>query len=207
MEIRSLAGVDDEALCAAWQRAFIDYGMTVTSAQLLSMFSRRGYCAADSYGAFEGDQLVSFTLNCIDEYDGVASIYSTSTGTAKVFRRRGLAAEIFAHMLPRLKEQKIKLYVLEVLKQNTAAFALYTKMGFIVHREFYYFRQSVEAVKSKLAETANEAGTASTVPAEVIFTEGTLPELSAVQNMWDFLPSWQNSYASMQRKCCLSLIL
>ena len=195
MQVRCLKAISDEELCSAWQRCFIDYAMSATSDQLLAMFRRRGYRPVHSFGAFdENEQLISFTLNGIGEYDDVLTVYDTSTGTDKNFRQQGLAKSVFEHSLSIFRSHGAKQYLLEVLNHNDAAISLYKKLGFSISREFFFIRQTVEVVTQRLVEK----------PVfhlqNISFHEIKLPEVSELQAMWDFAPSWQNSYESMQSK-------
>lgn len=195
MQVRCLEAISDEELCSAWQRCFIDYAMSATSDQLLAMFRRRGYRPVHSFGAFdENEQLISFTLNGIGEYDGVLTVYDTSTGTDKNFRQQGLAKSVFEHSLPIFRSHGAKQYLLEVLNHNDAAISLYKKLGFSISRELFFMRQTVEVVTQRLDEK----------PAfrlqDISFREIKLLEVSELQAMWDFAPSWQNSYESMRSK-------
>lgn len=198
MEIKSLQIISDYELCCAWQRAFVDYGMSATNENLLAMFHRRGYCAEVSFGAFtDKEEFVSMTLNGLGYFDGIYSAYDTSTGTAIEFRKQGLAKRIFQHMQSALRDRGVKQYVLEVLKNNEAAKALYTKIGFTISREFFYFRQTVATVQSALQSKDEAIQTADKI---IQIEEISLPALQSISHMWDFQPSWQNSHESMQRK-------
>jgi hypothetical protein len=64
IQIRSLAGIDADALYAAWSLAFSDYDFSWTKAAFDAMLQRRGYDGRLSCGAFDDSgKLVSFTLN------------------------------------------------------------------------------------------------------------------------------------------------
>jgi ribosomal protein S18 acetylase RimI-like enzyme len=201
LEVRSLEKVAKSELCGARQRAFADYAMSATNVNLLAMFLRRGYCSEVSYGAFSNeDELVSMTLNGLGDYDGLYTAYDTSTGTAPEYRKQGLATRIFQHMQQPLRDKGAKQYVLEVLKDNQSAKALYSKIGFTVTREFYFFRQSAAAVTAALQQfdTAHVGAWSATTGVEV--REASLSEVLFAQHMWDFQPSWQNSSESLRRK-------
>lgn len=195
MEIKCLKGVDGDVLCCAWQKAFVDYGMSATKQQLLALFKRRGYTPAISFGAFHESELVSITLNGLGHYNGVMSVYDTSTGTSPEHRRKGLAKNIFEQSLNAFAEHGAQQYILEVLKHNEAAVALYQGIGFTIEREFYYFRGPItkanQAIRSKMHSLPEGYS---------IKTDISMPLTETIANMWDFMPSWQNSVESILSK-------
>lgn len=194
-EIRCLEGVDDDRICAAWQVAFADYGMSATQPQLLAMFKRRGYNPSISFGAFCDEKLVSLTLNGLGSYNGVMTVYDTSTGTDPDFRRKGLAKQIFQASLKAFSQHGAEQYVLEVLKNNEKALTLYQNIGFAITREFYYFRGPIPKVNQAL-----RVKTCVLPPGYTVTTDIEMPAVEAIKDMWDFTPSWQNSVESIHRK-------
>jgi ribosomal protein S18 acetylase RimI-like enzyme len=152
------------------------------------MLQRRGYVPELSFGAFEGDRLTSFTINSIDVYNDRKTAYDTGTGTIRSHRGKGLARRIFEHSLPYLQQAGIRQYLLEVLQHNTTAVALYKQTGFEVNREFNYFVQNAGAIRP-----ANDSNTYQFRPVGPDRQE-------EMRSMWDFHPSWQNSFASIERE-------
>ncbi len=94
------------------------------------MLSRRGFVPSLSFGIFEGDKLISFTLNGIGQFNGEKTAYDTGTGTIKEYRGRGLASKIFTDSLPFLKQAGVSQYLLEVLQHNTNAVGVISKTRF-----------------------------------------------------------------------------
>ncbi|MCD7969810.1 MAG: GNAT family N-acetyltransferase [Alistipes sp.] len=189
MEIRSLAGTGYNDIYNAFSEAFADYEMQLDRFQLQSMLQRRGFDPALSFAAFEGDRIVSFTLNGTGYYNGIPTAYDTGTGTLPSHRGQGLATRIFEHSIPHLKGAGIGRYLLEVLQHNTKAVSVYRNIGFTVSREFHYFRQD----NVKVIIGARDPG----IPLElkpIDIAEGEPPE-----RFWDFPPSWQNSTESVKR--------
>lgn len=189
MEIKSLAGVGFDVIFKAFAQAFADYEMQVDRAQLQVMLKRRGFLPELSFAAFEGDEIVAFTLNGVGLFNGVLTAYDTGTGTVKEYRGRGLATQIFEYSIPHLIERNIRQYLLEVLQHNTGAVSVYTNLGFKVTREFNYFTQRNEEVQCELHHTE---GLYSISPISV-------ESLAAIPYLGDFHPSWQNSMESIAR--------
>ena len=118
MEIKSLKETDFGTICRAFGKAFADYELQLNDAQLQAMLTRRGYLPELSFGAFDGDELVAFTLNGIGTFHDIATAYDTGTGTLPDYRGQGLATKIFEYSIPFLRAAGIRHYLLEVLQHN-----------------------------------------------------------------------------------------
>lgn len=193
--IKSLAGISNDQLFTAWEQAFRDYERTWNREELIKMLSRRGYVPELSFGAFDGPELVSFTLNATGIHNGKETAYDTGTGTIASHRGKGLATRIFRHSLPFLKQEGITQYLLEVLQHNTKAISVYRNIGFGVSRELYYFFQDMQALPP-------------TPPhGHYRIQEISLDLKADMAAMCDALPAWQNSFDSIARSPGSFLIL
>lgn len=187
--IKSLERVSNKVLFEAFQRAFKDYEMQLSQDELLTMLHRRGFDPHLSFGAFEGEKLLSFTFNGTGRFNDQLTAYDTGTGTIKEYRGKGLASRIFEYSIPHLKSAGISQYLLEVLQHNTKAVLLYRKLGFEVIREFNYFTQTT----SQLRRPSIEKDSAYKIlPAK-------LSEKARMRTFWDQAPSWQNSFDAVER--------
>ena len=189
INIKSLQDVGFEVISKAFAKAFSDYEMQLTSEQLAQMFTRRGYKPELSFGAFDNNEMVSFTINGIGKWDELLTAYDTGTGTVKDYRGQGLAKRIFQESVPVLKEKGISLYLLEVLQHNEKAVNLYKNQGFEVVREFDYFtseKKDVIITNSKPEHSCE-------------IKEINIPEFNLASSFWDFKPAWQNSFDSVNR--------
>ena len=190
MQIKSLTSLSFQEIYDSFAAAFADYDMPMRSPeQLKQMLDRRGMVSELSFGAFDGDRLVSFTFNGIGEWNGMKTAYDTGTGTVKEYRGQGLAKQIFRDSVPVLKEQGVKQYLLEVLQHNDKAIPLYTNQGFEVSREFDYFVGNKNEME--FSESMEIEG----------FVIKEIPDLQEELfcSWFDFQPSWQNSFDSIHR--------
>ena len=187
--IKSLDNIPFETVADTFQEAFGSYDVQINKEELRMMLSRRGYVAALSFGAFEKDKLVAFTLNGVGNFNGHKTAYDTGTGTLKEFQGKGLATSVFNYSIPYLKEKNITHYLLEVLQHNFAAVSVYQKIGFQVTREFNYFRQETDKIKTLLK----------TLPKEYSIKQTDSIKQRTFQQWHDFIPSWQNSFESIYR--------
>lgn len=190
MEIKSLGKTDFDIVFEAFNRAFADYEIQLNKEQLQMMLKRRGFDPELSFAAFEKGGIVAFTFNGIGNFGGMPTAYDTGTGTLKEYRGKGLATEVFKYSIPYLKETGIKQYLLEVLQHNTKAVSVYRNLGFEVIREFNYFMAENEEVRN----TINRPFVAC-----IIKQINNIGEYDSIPEFWDFTPSWQNSFESIQR--------
>lgn len=190
--IKPLTNTSTESIHQAFQKAFADYQepFDMTVQQLQYMIERRGFKPELSFGAFDDDELVGFTLNGIGLWDNQLTAYDTGTGIIKAYRKQGIATRIFDESLPVLRQHKVNQYLLEVIKTNTRAYELYKKAGFEVLREFDYFVSPIDKVKFEVKNLGEE----------FLFLELESPQWELFSTFHDFAPSWQNSSDSIERK-------
>lgn len=190
---------DFDAIFRGFENAFADYEIHFDKEEVRSMLTRRGYAPCLSFAAFEGEEIVAFTLNGIGMFNGIPTAYDTGTGTSAGCRGRGLAGKIFTHSLPYLKAAGIGQYLLEVLQNNRKAIGVYRGMGFQTVREFDCFRQKISEICSRPAAVRTDAD----IRIEPIDVDA----VRRVQSYADFCPSWQNSMESIERgRACLTCI-
>jgi len=188
--IQNLGDLSFDTLFEAFDAAFADYEISVNREEHIRMLQRRGFDASLSFGAFDEGRLVSFTFNGTGTFQGVPTAYDTGTGTLKEYRGRGLASQVFEASLPFLAGAGIRQYLLEVLQHNEPAVKVYRKQGFRVTREFNYFVAPSASVKPRVENPGPEIR-CKPIP---------LPLPEEVMPMWDFHPSWQNSFESIRRQ-------
>lgn len=187
MEIKSLNNICLDELFKAFEQAFADYEVQLNKVELLTMLKRRGFEPDASFGAFDGNKIVS--CNGIGNLYGTPTAYDTGTGTLKNYQGKGLATQVFKYSIPHLKALGVKEYLLEVLQHNTGALSVYQKLGFEVIREFYYFKLK-NAQISKTIRTPDFPYTLKPIK---------IDEYDSISNFWDFKPSWQNSIEAIER--------
>lgn len=189
IKVKSLKDIHFDLIYEAFNQAFANYEVQINKVQLQTMLKRRGFDPELSFAAFDGHKIVAFTLNGIGDFNGIRTAYDTGTGTLKEYRGQGLATQVFEYSIPFLREAGINQYLLEVLQHNTKAVSVYRNLGLEVTREFYYSMQTNEHMSNliKESDTLYSVKQISTDQL-VLFTE-----------FWDFTPSWQNSFESIQR--------
>lgn len=189
MNIKSLENTGFDIIAYAFNEAFCKYEIQISKKELSLMLKRRGFVPELSFGAFDGERLVSFTLNGIGLYNGFLTAYDTGTGTLEEHRGKGLASEVFNYSLPFLKKAGVTQYLLEVLQHNTTAISVYKNQGFITTREFGYYRIRQSEIRLRDCNYSPWFG----------FQEISLDRVISCATFQDFLPSWQNSLESIAR--------
>lgn len=177
--IRTLTHDDFESLFAAFTAAFSDYvvKLSPTREQLREMFTRRGWLPSLSIGAFDGDTLVAFTVNCVDG----PLAYDSGTGVVPTHRRRGLARAVMQKSFEVLGG--CEGYVLEVLDNNPSAVALYRDLGFKEVRGLQCWTYEAQSLTGSQSHSG--------------FSPVSLDDYEPMR--LDVAPSWQNSTASIAR--------
>lgn len=188
MEIQCLDKYSLNEILDAFESAFSDYAVKFNRDELAAMWQRRGLSLGMSFGAVDNGRIVSFILNGVGEYGGVKCCYDCGTGTAPEYRGQGLAAAVFDYSIPHLAQAGYKAYLLEVLKDNAPAIALYRKAGFDVRADYDCYKSLVsnlELTKECAVDTAVQD-----IPVE---------DMNGLFEFADFEPSWQNSPQSLFR--------
>lgn len=141
-----------------------------------------------SVGAYDGNRMIGVTFVGLDDWQGRKAAFDAGTGIIPGFRGQGIAKAMFEFIQPRLEERGIRRFLLEVLQPNIAAINAYTKTGFKITREFAcYDLLPGSFVADNLASGDFEV--------RVI-------DRSKVQDfkmLADWQPSWENSFAGMDR--------
>lgn len=184
-----LSGVSYADLATAFNAAFADYTLASEAKSeqwVRNRLAKNAYDPACSAGVFHDGRLVGFMLHGVADWRGERIAFDAATGILPEYRGRDLASQLFEFARPRLRERDVTRCILEVLKNNDAAIRAYHKMGFTITREFACF-------ELLLAE-ARPAGESD----PGIFTMGK-EALDAFEDQRSWIPSWENSFASIRR--------
>jgi ribosomal protein S18 acetylase RimI-like enzyme len=182
---RLLSASDLIPLYDCFLEAFSDYevDMQMSREQLEQRLARDGVQLEISAGAFDDEKMIGFYMNAAGLWQGKQTAYDAGTGVIPKYRGAGVAKELFAFVVERLKEVSISQYLLEVLTSNTRAVSLYRKLGFVETRVLAVLRSS--ELLAKLPGVAIR-------PVD-------RPDWRLFESFWDGYPSWQNSSAAVER--------
>ena len=185
---KTLEDISMKIIHETFVNAFSDYQVKIDLPlwKLENMLTRRGYNSKVSMGAFADDKLVGFILNGLRSWNGKKTVYDTGTGVIQEYRKQGITTTMFKNAKDILIKDGVECYLLEVIKENTAAFELYKKEGFEIIRELECFN---------LSRSNNKIAGTHKVEHIDILTEDMWTE---VMSLWDIEPSWQNSIDSVK---------
>lgn len=185
---RLLNAADLRSLYECFLAAFSDYqvDMRMSHEEFAQRIIRDGVRLEISAGAFDDDRLIAFYMNGRGLWQGCQTVYDAGTGVIPTFRGKGIAKELFAFMIPRLKENAVSQYLLEVLLSNEPARTLYRKLGFVDTRKLAVFRATAPL------KTVGYLPGVSIRPVEH-------PDWRLFESFWEGYPSWQNSIDAVER--------
>lgn len=184
----TLENTSIDILHKAFILAFSDYqvDLDLSLSKFENMLLRRGYDSKISIGTFKEDKLIGFIYNGLRVWNNKKTVYDTGTGVIKEYRKQGITRTMFNNLKKELIKNNIECYLLEVLKNNTAAFELYKKQGFKVIREFECFKlDNFSSLPTNIYNIENKS----------ILSE---KEWNEIMDFWDITPSWQNSIDSVR---------
>lgn len=187
----SFAGdLDFTRIIRTFDEAFADYYLksnTSCERWLYNRCVKNGVAFDCSVGAFDGDRLVGITLVGLDVWQGVPAAFDAGTGIIPEFRGGGLARQMFALAVPRLKERGVRQFLLEVLQVNKPAIKAYRKSGFEITRELDCYELPLSEWKPPLDAQIREI--------RPIDRE----QIATFRSHCDWHPSWENSFTSINR--------
>ncbi len=141
-----------------------------------------------SVGAFDDDRMVGFTFVGLDDWRGKPAAFDAGTGIVPGYRGQGIANGMFEFVIPGLRARGVTRFLLEVLQPNKAAIRAYEKAGFVITREFACY---------DLLPGSFVADTLARGDFEVRAVDKATVRAFSTQTDWQ--PSWENSFAGMDR--------
>lgn len=189
-ECRFLSENEFESLYGTFTEAFSDYVVPfdLTITQFRRHLDLTGVDVSRSVGCFEGDKMIGFSLNGFGDWNSLNTVYDAGTGVIPAKRRQGISDAMFETMLPALRKDGIRQFLLEVITNNTAALRLYEKLGFETVRELALLQwDKPHATSSQRSKNA------------FAILELSSPDWRRFESFWDAKPSWQNMPDALAR--------
>lgn len=182
---RLLSAADFRSLFDCFLAAFSDYqvDMRMSHEEFAQRIARDGVQLEISAGAFDENKMIAFYMSGLGVWRGKRTAYDDGTGVIPAYRGKGIAKELFAFMVPRLKEASVSQYLLEVLTSNQPAVSLYRKLGFVEARTLAVLRSDKPVRPSD----------------DLSIRRIEHPDLRLFESFWDGYPSWQNSIDAVER--------
>lgn len=152
-EIKNCCSFGPQQLCAAMNAAFSDYvvPMSLTLEQFEHFQRQRGFVAAQSFVALEGNEIAAFWLSGLpDPYNGNRA-YTLSVGTHPGHRRKGLSRRLLEAVVDAQRQNGTSGLLLEVITSNSAAISSYESFGFCRYRTLRVLNLETEPPAAKQA--------------------------------------------------------
>jgi GNAT superfamily N-acetyltransferase len=191
MVIQKLDRLSINHLNKTFNQAFSDYvlPMHLTIKQLAENIRRDGIDFRYSVGAFNGDQLVGFILQSLEEWNGVKTAYNGGTGVIPEFRGNKITRQLYDYIIPQLKAAGAEQCLLEVIATNQVAISTYKAVGFEQKRVFSCYKANLKDIPFLPGKQV----------AGIEIKEISMPDWNLVKTFWDYAPSWQYGIPSIRR--------
>lgn len=184
MIINTLDTISTTAILKVFNHSFSDYLIPfhLELEQLETKLKTENINLSYSVGAFVNDDLVGFILHGYDPNQ--QAVYNGGTGVIPEFRGDGLTKQMYAFILPKLREQGIKQFVLEVISNNIPAIKSYETIGYQKVRELNCYSAAVDGKQ---------------LNKDIEIKDIVNPDWIQLQSFWDVSPAWQYSIDAMMR--------
>lgn len=151
MEIKHLGNTDIETIVECMTESFQNYFVKIPS-DVDFWVKRYNAARVDynlSFGAFDGEKLVAFIIQGIDNHNGEKTAFNTGTGVLEAYRGQKLVDQIYSYALPILRENGITKCMLEVIDKNDIAVRVYERIGFKKDRFLRCFKGEIKDIESE----------------------------------------------------------
>ncbi|GAB3827955.1 hypothetical protein GCM10028895_40850 [Pontibacter rugosus] len=178
--------------------AFADYAVPIqlSAEQFQAKIKREGIEPSFCVAAYVGDEMAGFILTGLGEWLGKPTAYNAGTGVKPAFRGHRLTQQLYAFLLPKLRESGIEQCLLEVLQDNRPALVSYQSIGLQITRSLFCYR----APKKEILLQPAPPGNITIVPVK-------RPDWKIYQCFRDVAPTWQNNATAVKRSAEDCMIL
>lgn len=171
-------------------QSFADYLIPIqlNAEQFKTKIKREGIAPSFCAAAYVGTQMAGFILTGLGEWHGAPTAYNAGTGVLPQYRGNKLTEQLYAFMLPKLRESGIEQCLLEVIRENAPALRAYKAVGFEVTR----FLELLRAQKKELLLEVE-------APDAITIAPVSNPDWKNYGCFWDAEPSWQNTAEAIRQ--------
>ena len=130
----------------AWNKGFKGYyvNMELSLDRYLARMSNEGLSPEYSVIAFDEKRPVGCVLNGIRSINGQNIAWNGGTGVSPDYRNKGVGKLMLEQTMRIYKEANVQKAMLEAIKDNQPAIALYEKMGYRINGQLMNFEQTGE---------------------------------------------------------------
>lgn len=183
--VQTLACIDVQTLRNCFNAAFKNYftPLYFTKEEFADKITTEAIDLKLSFGIFDEDELVGFTLNGIDNMGNQKIAYNAGTGILPEYRGYKLSYLLYEHSITQLRMAGITKTVLEVVEQNIPAIKTYMRLGFAVTRKLNSYQG-----KPILHEM---------IPVDIETLSS--PDWELIKKRCEWIPSWQYNTNCIKR--------
>lgn len=171
-------------------QSFADYLVPIqlNAEQFKTKIKREGVAPSFCVAAYAGTEMAGFILTGLGEWHGKPTAYNAGTGVLPQYRGYNLTQQLYAFMLPKLRESGVEQCLLEVIQENAPALRAYKAVGFKVTR-------SMDLLRAQKAELLLKEGEPDSITIDAIIK----PDWKIYNSFWDAEPSWQNTAEAIKK--------
>ncbi|TYP79518.1 GNAT family N-acetyltransferase [Paenibacillus methanolicus] len=134
MEFRPLHAFTLEQLTSLWNEGFQHYyvNLNFTLDMFLKRTATEGLSLAHSLAIMDGERPVGFVMNGFRQESGRKIAWNGGTALIPEYRGRGIGKLLIDEALRMYRAENVDVALLEAIKENASAIALYRKCGYAV---------------------------------------------------------------------------
>lgn len=147
MQFRNLTTADVGTLTRCSNICFSDYEIPMqwTIDSMQQKIQNEDICLPLSVGVWDGPTMAGFILVGYKKSKQLA--WDGGTGVIPTHRGQKLTEQMFAFLSPALRNEGVKLMLLEVLQNNTGAYKVYERIGFRKTRLLHAYKGQIRLIK------------------------------------------------------------
>ncbi|WP_409275277.1 GNAT family N-acetyltransferase [Neobacillus sp. SCS-31] len=150
IEIKRLTGCTYNEVLTAWNTGFEEYfvDLTMSHEAFLRRFSAEDLSPSMSVAAFVDGEPAGLIVNGIRTIKGIKTGWNGGTAVAVKYRKQGVGRALMEATLDLYRQEGVQLAMLEAIKGNDKAIALYDSLGYETVDELEFLE-----LKGKLEES------------------------------------------------------
>jgi len=183
MNIKTVSQCTFEEVLRAWNKGFEGYFVPIdmSTEMFLQRLVGEGLSAEHSIVVFDHDEPIGIVMNGFRIINGKKVAWNGGTGISPFYRGKGVSRLLMEETLAIYERENVEIAVLEAIKENSVAIALYEKYGYAITDQLQFLS----------GEYAARVEQTSAIRAEIIRPEQ-LPHVPFYQEDVPWQCSWHS---------------